>query len=328
MEPPRPTVPRVFAATDTDLLKLTATDAGFAAETVLEGAGAQCVATGRRDHAVVCCGCLGGGLWLSRDGGATFEHAPLPEKDVFSVAVSAADEALYAGCEPSRLYRSRDGGESWEELGALLEIPSAPTWSFPPRPWTSHVRWIAPSPHDADLLLVGIELGGVMRTEDGGRSFHDHPPNAVRDAHALAWHPSEPGRAYEAGGRGAAWSRDFGRTWEAADEGRDLHYVWGLAVDPRDPERWFVSASLGPFEAHGSQPAQARIYRFEHGAWRALAGGLPEPLDSMPYALHAEDGRLYAGLRDGRLYASDDAGDSWGLMQVSRARPERIVALA
>ena len=78
-------------------------------------------------------------------GGDTFEDVPLPEPDVFSVAVSAADGAVYAGTEPSRLFRSRDGGESWEELVALQEIPSRPDWSFPPRPWTSHVRWIAPA---------------------------------------------------------------------------------------------------------------------------------------------------------------------------------------
>jgi hypothetical protein len=52
------------------------------------------------------------------------------------------------------------------ELVALLELPSRPSWSFPPRPWTSHVRWIAPSPHDADLLLIGIELGGLMRSTE------------------------------------------------------------------------------------------------------------------------------------------------------------------
>ena len=59
------------------------------------------------------------------------------------MAVSAADGAVYAGTEPSALYRSDDGGETWHELESLLELPSRPTWSFPPRPWTSHVRWIA-----------------------------------------------------------------------------------------------------------------------------------------------------------------------------------------
>ena len=90
-------------------------------------------------------------------------------------------------------------------LDGLLELPSRPNWSFPPRPWTSHVRWIAPSPHDAKLLLVGIELGGLMRSSDGGESWQDHRPGAQPDVHSLAWHPQAEGRAYEAGGGGAAW---------------------------------------------------------------------------------------------------------------------------
>ena len=90
--------------------------------------------------------------------------------------MSAADGTVYAGTEPSRLFCSDDRGETWRELEALLELPSRPTWSFPPRPWTSHVRWIAPSPHEADLLLVGIELGGLMRSTDGGESWQDHRP--------------------------------------------------------------------------------------------------------------------------------------------------------
>ena len=102
------------------------------------------------------------------------EVAELPEQGVFSLAVSAADGAVYAGCEPSRLFRSDDGGDSWRALDALLEPP--PARSFPPRPWTSHVRWIAPNPHNADLLLVGIELGGLMRSTDGGESWQDHRP--------------------------------------------------------------------------------------------------------------------------------------------------------
>ena len=214
-------------------------------------------------------GCRGSGLKRSADGGDTFEEVPLPEQDVFSVAVSAADGAVYAGTEPSRLFRSADGGDSWAELTALQEIPSRPDWSFPPRPWTSHVRWIAPSPQDPELVLVGIELGGLMLTEDGGASFSDHRPQAPRDVHCLAWHPSVPGRAYEAAGDGAAWSRDGGRSWEKADAGRDRRYAWALAVDAADPDRWFVSAAPGPFEAHGSRPADSAIYRWEDsGPWQ------------------------------------------------------------
>jgi photosystem II stability/assembly factor-like uncharacterized protein len=235
----------------------------------------------------------------------------LPQSGVFSLAVSAADGAVYAGTEPSALYRSDDGGATWRDLEGLLELPSRPTWSFPPRPWTSHVRWIAPSPHDASLLLVGIELGGLMRSSDGGETWQDHRPGAQRDVHSLAWHPQRPGRAYEAGGGGTAWSDDGGETWHPADDGRDRHYAWSVAVDPDDPELWFVSASTGPFAAHGRGNPQARIYRRRGGGWEALAGGLPEPLPAMPYALVASDRRLFAGLADGQLWESRDAGDTW-----------------
>jgi hypothetical protein len=275
------------------------------AYTRLEGSGAQCLAL---DGDAVYVGCRGGGLKRSADGGDTFEDLALPEPDVFSVAVSAADGAVYAGTEPSRLFRSRDGGESWEELAALQEIPSRPNWSFPPRPWTSHVRWIAPSPHDPEVVLVGIELGGLMRTEDDGASFSDHRPHAARDVHCLAWHPSAPARAYEAGGDGAAWSRDAGRSWDKADAGRERRYAWALAVDSADPDRWFVSAAPGPFQAHGRRPSDSAIYRWEgSGPWQVILG----PLDSHVYALGVAERQLFAGLGDGTLLQSEDGGESW-----------------
>jgi photosystem II stability/assembly factor-like uncharacterized protein len=296
--------------------------------TALEGSGVQCLTRDPADDGVVYVGGRGSGIWKSDDGGGSWRQLDFPQPDVFSLAVSSADGAVYAGCEPSMLFVSRDGGASWTELSALREIPSAPTWSFPPRPWTSHVRWIAPSPHDAGLLLAGIELGGVMRSEDGGESWADHRPGAQPDCHALAWHPRERGRAYEAGGGGAAWSFDGGNTWMPADEGRDLHYTWALAVDPVDPDCWYVSASTGPFAAHTNRPAEAYVYRWRgEGPWQALDGGLPQPLDSMAYTLTHREGLLFLGLANGTLYESADAGDSWRPLPVENA-PPRLLALA
>jgi photosystem II stability/assembly factor-like uncharacterized protein len=287
------------------------------------------VARDPRQPDVLIGGSRGGGVWRSSDGGAGWKQVDFPQPDVFSVSISPADGALYAGCEPSMLFVSRDGGESWRELETLREIPSAPTWSFPPRPWTSHVRWIAPSPHDAGLLLAGIELGGVMRSEDGGETWSDHRPGAQLDCHSLAWHPSAAGRAYEAAGGGAAWSSDAGATWTAADDGRDRHYTWAVAVDPEDPDRWFVSASTGPFAAHGSGSAEAVVYRWEgDGPWEALDGTLPRPLDAMPYAFAFVDGQLVMGLSDGTVYASADKGETWDQVMLEGDAPGRVVAFA
>jgi photosystem II stability/assembly factor-like uncharacterized protein len=318
----------LLAATSDGVARIAESGDAWSVEALLDGGRGQCIAVDPRDPERVFVGSHGRGVWRSPDGGASFEDAGLPADDVFSIAVSPVDGAVYAGCEPSMLYRSRDGGASWEELSSLREIPSAPTWSFPPRPWTSHVRWIAPSPHDADRLLVGIELGGVMLSEDGGTTWKDHRPGAQPDCHALAWHPKAEGRAYEAAGGGAAWSGDGGQTWRAADEGRDRHYTWALAVDPDDPERWYVSASPGPMQAHGSRSAEAHIYRWQgEGPWERLTAGLPDPLDAMPYAFTTVDGTLFAGFRDGEIFRSDDRGDGWRPLAVEGDSLPRVLAL-
>lgn len=285
------------------LVRLEGDGGAWVAETVLEGVTAQCVAA---DGPRVLVGTRERGVLLSGDSGASWEPAELPEPQVFSVAISAADGALYAGSEPSRLFVARDGGR-WTELAALQEIPSRDRWSFPPRPWTHHVRWIAPDPRDAQRLLVGIELGGLMHSEDGGASFSDHRPGAKRDVHSVSWHPRSEGRAYEAAGDGVAWSHDGGVSWEAADAGRELGYCWALAVDPTDADRWYVSAASGPGAAHSAHRARGSLYRWSDGAWTQLA--LPD--DSMPYALAVRDHQLLAGMADGHILHSDDRGETW-----------------
>jgi len=124
-------------------------------------------------------------------------------------------------------------------------------------------------------------------------------------------------------------STDAGETWQPADEGRDRHYAWSVTVDPDDADCWYVSASTGPFAAHGRRDPQARIYRRRDGqSWQSLAGGLPEPLPAMPYALLATDGRLFAGLADGQLWESRDRGDTWTPLQLEGDGFAAVLALA
>jgi photosystem II stability/assembly factor-like uncharacterized protein len=322
-------VARLYAATGDGIARLEEAGAAWRVELSLRASGAQCLAADPADADTVYAGLRAGGVRRSADGGRSWVDCALPEPGVFSLAVGAADGAVYAGTEPSRLFRSDDAGRSWRELEALLELPSRPTWRFPPRPWTSHVRWIAPSPHDGGLLLVGIELGGLMRSTDGGESWQDHRPGAQPDVHSLAWHPRAAGRAYEAGGGGAAFSTDGGASWRPADEGRDRHYTWAVCVDPGDPDRWYVSASTGPRAAHGGHDPQAGIYRrSDGGAWERLGGGLPAPLPAMPYALASADGRLFAGLANGELWESRDRGDSWTACRLQGDALESLLALA
>lgn len=151
-------------------------------ELTLEERGARCLAIDPKDLDTLYVGTSDEGLFKSLDGGRSWDHlSGVTHPRVTSVVVSPVNGALYAGTEPSSLFVSRNGGGSWQELEGLKNLPSAPTWSFPPRPWTSHVRSIALSPEDPDLIVAGIELGGVVRSEDGGKSWQDQRPGAYAD---------------------------------------------------------------------------------------------------------------------------------------------------
>jgi photosystem II stability/assembly factor-like uncharacterized protein len=289
-------------------------------EAALEGRGARCLAVDPDDPNTLYVGTSDDGLFGSVDGGGSWDRlSGIGHPRVTSVAVSPADGALYAGTEPSALFVGSDGGASWRELEGMRNLPSAPTWSFPPRPWTSHVRAIAPSHSDPDLVVAGIELGGVVRSPDGGETWQDQRPGAQADCHALAAHPKAPGLLYEAAGGGFAESGDFGDSWEAADEGMRLSYAWGLAVDLEDPSLVYASAASGPMRAHGGGPSGAAIYRRrEGGRWEPVLEGL----DAFPYALCPDPetpGALYAGLGDGTILRSPDTGESWS--EVARVPP-------
>lgn len=295
-------------------------------ETTLDGRGARCLAVDPKDPDTLYVGTSDEGLFKSEDSGGNWEKlSGVEHPRVTAVAVSPTDGAVYAGTEPSALFVSRDEGAFWRELEGMRHLPSAPTWSFPPRPWTSHVRAIALSHADPNVVVVGIELGGVVRTTDGGETWQDQRPGAQADCHALAAHPNAPRLLYEAGGGGFAQSGDFGDSWKAADEGMSLRYAWGLAVDAEDPSLVYASAASGPGRAHGGGFSDATIYRkVGGGRWEPVLEGLA----AFPYALCANPeaaGALYAGFGDGTILRSQDSGEVWE--EVARV-PSGLQALA
>jgi photosystem II stability/assembly factor-like uncharacterized protein len=298
-------------------------------ETGLEGRGARCLAVDPQAPETLYAGTSDEGLFKSVVGGDSWEELfGIEHPRVTAVAVSPVDGAIYAGTEPSALFISRDGGDSWRELEEMRKLPSQPTWSFPPRPWTSHVRAIASSYADPDLVVVGIELGGVLRSSDGGETWQDQRPGAQPDCHSLSAHPEATELLYEAGGGGFARSTDFGNSWESVDGGMGLHYVWGLAVDAKDSSLVYASAAPGPYRAHGRGASGAAIYRrMGNEPWQPVL----EDLDEFPYALCPDPeapGAVYAGLGNGTVLRSEDAGESWE--EVARVSPglQALVAVS
>jgi hypothetical protein len=331
---------RVYAAYD-DGLRIVDPETG-AVETRLSGQRVECLsavapgdadgAEGTGDRPRVLAGTFGAGLFRSVDGGERFAraaHSTLgPEGSgpdaVTAVAASPHDpDAVWIGTEPSRAYRSADGGETVRRVEGLTEVPSASEWSFPPRPDTHHVRWIEPSPADPARWLLGIEAGALVVTPDGGETWTDRPPGARRDTHAMATHPDAPDRVYAAAGDGFAESDDRGESWRAPDAGLDHGYVWGLAVDPGDPDTALVSAAASATAAH--RRGDAHLYRYRRGEAGGgsdpASGGAFERLDDRGFP--TGEGTYRAVLAAGRmpgtvwalsnrgLFVTRDAGDSF-----------------
>lgn len=280
---------------------------GGGATLSLENIGARAISFDPNNPDTVYVGTDGDGIFKSGDGGGNWDRlsGAFPSR-ITSLAVSPADGAVYAGTEPSNLLVSRDGGESWRELEGLKNLPSAPTWSFPPRPWTSHVRSIALSHTNPSLIVAGIELGGIVRSADGGGTWQDQRPGAIADCHSLATHPTLPNAIFEAGGTGFAESGDFGDSWRQNTEGLEMRYAWGLAVSPEDPAEIYVSAASGPMRAHGKGFTDAAIYRRSSERWIPIL----EHLREFPYALATDSsGSLYAGFGDGGIHVKENG--SW-----------------
>jgi photosystem II stability/assembly factor-like uncharacterized protein len=325
----------LYLATDCGLAVARRQNGTWGVQLGLAGLVAQCVAADPERPERVYCGTFDRGLWTSGDAGTSWRAAGpgIAHPAVMAVAVSTLERVdsiavVWAGTEPSALFRSDDGGRSWRECPTLRSLPSAPTWSFPPRPWTSHVRWIAPDAHEATWLFVGIELGGVMRSMDSGQSWEDRKPGGQHDAHTLRTHPGAPGWVYEASGGGYAESHDAGASWRREDEGLRHRYTWGLAVDPADPETIVISAADGPRQAHDAGAAESHLYRRTAGEpWKEVSDGLPGPQGTRTLVLAtnaAEPHSFYAATRDGQVFRSADAGRSWEPLPLSWPEGHRV----
>ncbi len=149
----------MYLAMERELLVVQQQNSSQQIESHLVGMQPVCVAIDPLLPQRVYCGTFGRGLWRSEDAGRTWkpigdlgaamepnEGSGITSAMVTAVAVSATERSngygvVYAGTEPTALFRSEDGGDLWRET-TLLALPSSSTWSFPPRPYTSHVRWI------------------------------------------------------------------------------------------------------------------------------------------------------------------------------------------
>jgi photosystem II stability/assembly factor-like uncharacterized protein len=203
-----------------------------------------CLAADTLVHGRAWCGTHRGGVFRSDDGGRSWQAAGLAGRLIMAVTASPVErDVVWVGTEPSEVWCSENAGSTWEQSSSLETLSSSSEWSFPPRPDTHHVRWIASHPREPERLWVAIEAGALVSTIDGGRTWRDRVPGGPRDTHELAIHHKAPGTLRVSAGDGYFESYNAGATWRSPTAGLEVGYLRSVAIDPEQPEVVVVSAS-------------------------------------------------------------------------------------
>ncbi len=322
-----------YLAMERGLLVARERDGRWTVERHLAGLQTTCLASDPGRPERIYCGTYGRGLWRSDDAGRSWvpigdageamepwDGTGIAHPRVMAIAVSATERGegygvVSAGTEPGALFRSENGGDTWRELTGLHELPSAPTWRFPPRPHTNLVRWIAPDPLVPGRLFVAMEAGALVQSADGGHTWRDRQPGGPFDSHTIGMHPQTPDRLFIAGGDGYCESPDGGATWQWPDEGLSYRYLWSLALDPADPDTVLVTGAPDASHAHHLRgAARSTLFRRVGGApWEKVERGLPDEEGTVipVVASHATEPGTFYALSNKGLFRSRDAGASW-----------------
>jgi photosystem II stability/assembly factor-like uncharacterized protein len=271
-------------------------------------------------------------VYRSDDTGQTWREtaANFPGYEISSLAIHPWEpEVLLAGLETAALFRSADGGRSWTEVSAIREMSERPDsgWHVPWGPAKGHVRTPAWDRRDPRRIYLPIEVGGVVRTADGGETWENVHGGIHDDVHALAVHPERNAVLYAATRTGFGRSEDHGGTWERLGAGLEHPYCRTIALGPANPERLYTAgASEGPGAWRRPTGAETALFRSDDGArsWKRLRGGLPESFRPYINALvtdpQAPDTVAF-GTDDGEVYLSRDAGERWE--RIAQAPPVR-----
>jgi photosystem II stability/assembly factor-like uncharacterized protein len=330
---------RLIVAMEDDVLVVDHRDGDDSrTRTELSGLAPQCLAGDPHQPARLYCGTFGHGLWRSDDAGDSWQRVGgFSAECVTAVAVSDRKEegkfgTVFVGTEPSALFRSNDGASTWQECPDLDRLPSASTWSFPPRPSTHHVRWISLDPAVGGRLLVAIEAGALIHSQDGGTTWRDRVRGGPYDTHTLVRAGSDSNHLYVAAGDGYFESDDGGATWQRPEAGLEHRYLWSVAIDSRDAEVVIVSAARDPWSAHGARSAESYLYQRANGRnWTVIRDGLPPAKGTTINTVIADRARagiFYAANNQG-IYRSD-GGLTWEKLTISwpeRFRAQRAQAL-
>jgi photosystem II stability/assembly factor-like uncharacterized protein len=267
------------------------------------------------------------GPYRSTDRGASWTRLDFPEGfQVWSIGVHPRDpRILYVGTSPVGVFRSDDGGTSWRRQ-TVNQPERVRMKSF-----TCRVMRFAIDPSHPQEVYAALEVGGAMRTLDGGEHWEDCSADLLKlaeqpqlksridsdtdlegmlDGHALAVSAAQPGAVVLAVRMGLFRSADRGASWEDMQVGRfsPLTYGRDVRVSPHDPRVLFACLSPAARSQDGS------LYRSRDlgQTWQRFDHGLTPRSTMMAVALHPRDpDQVHCATRHGQVFGTEDGGRTW-----------------
>ncbi len=254
---------------------------------------------------------------------------PWEFKRVWHLEPSLTDpDTVYAGAEDAALFKTVDGGKTWQELPALRQHPSGPSWQ--PGAGGLGLHTILLDPCNPGRIFIAISAAGVFRSDDDGETwrpvnrglqsaFLPNPDAEVGHCvHRIAMHRSRPGVLYMQKHWDVMRTDDAGEKWYEVSGNLPTDFGFPIDVHAHEPETIYV-VPITSDSHHFPPDGKLRVYRSRTGGgeWEPLTHGLPQrdcyvnvlreamAVDSL------EPCGVYFGTTGGQVYASADDGDTW-----------------
>lgn len=236
-------------------------------------------------------------------------------------------EVVWAGVEDAALFRSGDGGASWQELPALREVRGH---EWMPGAGGLGLHTLVLDHADPQRMFAAISAAGVFRTDDGGESWRainkglrsGHLPDQDAEighcVHRIAMHPERPSTLYMQKHWDVMRTDDAGENWYEVSGDLPTDFGFAVQVHAHEPETVYV-VPITSDEFHVAFEGKLRVYRSRSGGgeWEPLTTGLPQRdcyVDVLRDAMAVdslESCGVYFGTTGGQVYASADSGNTW-----------------